>query len=177
MIDAAISIALEGGSDAVTITAIAKRIGISRASIYEYFSSTEDLLTDFIVDEMNIFAKLLENATKNISDPYLQIANWISGSLKYASDGRHMMAKSFSAIATPEFRKEEVELGHRRIMATIIDPLKATRIKNIGSAAAYLQSAVDAASKRIDAGNDQGLEIEQTIKFVVAGLQALEVSA
>ena len=52
LLEAAVSIALENGSSALTITAVAKRAGISRAGVYEYFSSKEELVADLIIDEL-----------------------------------------------------------------------------------------------------------------------------
>ena len=148
---------------------------MSRASVYEYFSSSADLITDLIVEEMEIYSDRLQGAVKNSADPYLQIELWIREALQYIADGRHLLAKSLSTITPPEFRQEEVKAGHRKLMATFIDPLSKLGIANPRAAAALLQSTIDATAIRIDAGNPVDAEIQQAVKFALAGLRALEI--
>jgi AcrR family transcriptional regulator len=175
LVSAALELAVESGVEAVTISAVAKRAGISRASVYEYFSSSADLITDLIVEEMDIYSNRLQNAIKNSDDPYLQIELWIREALQYIADGRHLLVKSLSTITPPEFRQEEVKAGHRKLMATFIEPLSRIGIANPRAAAALLQSTIDATAIRIDSGNPVEAEIQQAIKFALAGLRALEI--
>jgi len=93
--------------------------------------------------------------------------------LRYVADGRHMLVKSLNTINTPDERKDEIVMGHRRMMAPLQDSLVGTGISNIRAAAALLASVTDAASVRIDAGNDAELEIQSAVAFALAGLRAL----
>jgi hypothetical protein len=79
-----------------------------------------------------------------------------------------------STITPPEFRQEEVKAGHRKLMATFIDPLSKLGIANPRAAAALLQSTIDATAIRIDSGNPVEAEIQQAVRFALAGLRALE---
>jgi len=173
IIDAAMSLALESGAPAVTVAAVAKRAGISRSLVYEYFSSSADLIADLVLEELEYYKNRLTTAVKGVEDPYMYIELWISEALQYVADGRHMLVKSLNSVAAPEFRKAEISQGHRNMMATIIDPLKSIAGTEAGIAVSYLQSAIDAAAKRIDAGNEAALEIRHAQTFAVAGLRAL----
>jgi AcrR family transcriptional regulator len=173
IIDAAMSLALESGATAVTVAAVAKRAGISRSLVYEYFSSSADLIADLVLEELEYYKNRLTTAVRGVEDPYLYIELWISEALQYVADGRHMLVKSLNTVAAPEFRKAEISQGHRNMMATIIDPLKSIAGTEAGIAVSYLQSAIDAAAKRIDAGNEAALEIRHAQTFAVAGLRAL----
>lgn len=46
----AVQLAMQGGYDAVTMTAVADRIGVSRATIYRYFASRDHLLGEVMSD-------------------------------------------------------------------------------------------------------------------------------
>jgi len=173
IIDAAMSLALESGAPAVTVAAVAKRAGISRSLVYEYFSSSADLIADLVLEELEYYRQRLMTAVDGVEDPYHYIELWISEALQYVADGRHMLVKSLNSVAAPEFRKAEISQGHRNMMATIIDPLKSIAGTEAGIAVSYLQSAIDAAAKRIDAGNEAALEIRHAQTFAVAGLRAL----
>ena len=173
LIAAAMELAISGGAEAVTVSAVAQRAGLSRSSIYEYFSSSADLIADLVVEELDYYTARLAEAIKGSTDPFEKIALWIAEGLRYVEDGRHMLVKSLNTVSTPDYRKEEVAMGHRRLISPLRQALAETGIKEIASAGAFLQSVTDAASMRIDAGNDAELEIQNAVAFALAGLRAL----
>ena len=173
IIDAAISLALESGAPSVTVAAVAKRAGISRSLVYEYFSSSADLIADLVLEELHYYKERLTTAVYGVEDPYVYIELWIAEALQYVADGRHLLVKSLNSVAAPDFRKDEIAQGHRNMMATIINPLKMIELEDLGLAISYLQSAIDAAAKRIDAGNEAAPEIQNAQLFAIAGLRAL----
>ena len=173
IIDAAMSLALESGAPSVTVTAVAKRAGISRSLVYEYFSSSADLIADLVLEELHYYKERLTTAVYGVEDPYVYIELWIAEALQYVADGRHQLVKSLNSVAAPDFRKDEIAQGHRNMMATIINPLKMIELEDLGLAISYLQSAIDAAAKRIDAGNEAAPEIQNAQLFAIAGLRAL----
>jgi len=173
LIDAAMELALTDGAQSITVAAVATKAGLARSSIYEYFASSADLVADLVLEELDYYTQRLANAVGSASDPYLRIELWISESLRYVADGRHMLVKSLNTINTPEARKDEIAMGHRRMMAPLQQSLDEVGVSDIGIAATLLASAVDAASIRIDAGNDAELEIQSAVTFALAGLRAL----
>lgn len=173
IIDAAMSLALESGAPSISVAAVAKRAGISRSLVYEYFSSSADLIADLVLEELDYYKARLSNAVQGVKDPYEYIELWIAEALQYVADGRHLLVKSLNSVTAPDFRKEEISQGHRNLMATIINPLKMIEIEDLGLAVSYLQSAIDAAAKRIDAGNEAAPEIQNAQLFAIAGLRAL----
>ena len=173
IIEAAMSLALESGAPSVTVAAVAKRAGISRSLVYEYFSSSADLIADLVLEELEYYRERLMSAVHGVEDPFAYIELWIAEALQYVADGRHLLVKSLNSVAAPDFRKEEIAQGHRNMMATIINPLRMIEIEDLGLAISYLQSAIDAAAKRIDAGNEAAPEIRNAQLFALAGLRAL----
>lgn len=173
LINAAMELALSGGAESVTVSAVAQKAGLSRSSIYEYFSSSADLIADLVLDELDYYTARLAEAIKDAQDPFEKIELWITEGLRYVEDGRHMLVKSLNTVSTPEYRKDEIALGHRRLMSPLRDALTQTGITEIASAAALLQSVTDAATKRIEAGNEANREIESAVAFALAGLRAL----
>lgn len=173
LMSAAIELAMHEGPAAITVAAVAAKAGLARSSVYEYFESSADLVADLVIEELDYYTKRLALAIKDISDPFDQIAEWIAEGLRYVADGRHMLVKSLNTISTPDYRKEEISLGHRKLLAPLRKALTESGIKDQQSAAAFLQGVTDAASVRIDAGNDAELEIQNASKFALAGLRAL----
>ncbi len=173
LMDAALSLAIEGGIDSVTVSAVAKKAGLSRSSIYEYFSSSADLIADLIMEEMAYYNQRLLKAVNHVEDPYIYIELWIAEALQYVVDGRHLLVKSLNSVSTPNFRKSDIAQGHKQLMATITKPLGNIGLDNLALGLTYLQNTIDAASVRIESGNNPELEILYAQKYAVAGLQAL----
>jgi AcrR family transcriptional regulator len=173
LIDAAMSLALEGGVNAVTVSSVAKRAGLSRSSIYEYFSSSADLIADLVLEELENYNNRLQSSVAGVEEPYLYLELWIKEALQYVIDGRHILVKSLNSVNTPNFRKSEIALGHKRLVASMKKPFESLGIKDIGAALSYLQSAIDSAAQRIEAGAPAELELQLTQKFVIGGIRAL----
>jgi AcrR family transcriptional regulator len=173
LIDAALSIAVESGAANITVAAVAKRAGLARSSMYEYFSSSADLIADLVIEELALYQKRLAQAVKGTEDPYQHIELWIAEALQYVVDGRHMLIKSLNAAAIPEFRRDEISQGHRNLMTTISAPLQEIGLTDIRGAMSYLQNTIEAASVRIESGSDSELEIRSAQIYAIAGLRAL----
>ena len=173
MIEAAMELALAHGAESVTVAAVATKAGLARSSIYEYFASSADLVADLVLEELDYYTRRLAVAISGASDPYRRIELWITESLRYVADGRHMLVKSLNTIDTPDERKEEIVLGHRRMMAPLMNSLTEIGLKDVRGAGVLIASVTDAASIRIDSGLDAELETSSAVKFALAGLRAL----
>lgn len=173
LIEAAAAIALESGGEAITVAAVAQRAGLSRTSVYEYFASSSDLVADLVIDELSQFAAVLNQSLVGFDDAYAAIETWIATSLEFVADGRHLLAKALSAADLPRERGAEIGAAHRNLLSPLTHNLQMIGIKDIGQALSLLQSATDAATKRIESGNDAEREIATTTAFCIAGIRAL----
>ena len=170
---AAMELAIADGAAAITVAAVAQKAGLARSSIYEYFSSSADLVADLVIEELDYYTVRLADAIKAATDPFEKIELWIAEGLRYVADGRHMLVKSLNTVSTPEYRKEEISLGHRKLVAPLRQALIETGIVEVQAAASFLQAVTDAASIRIDSGKEPELEILNAQTFALAGLRAL----
>lgn len=173
LIEAAAAIALESGGENVTVAAVAQRAGLSRTSVYEYFSSSSDLIADLIIDELKNFTTELNKSVVGVSDPYAAIEKWITTSLGFVADGRHLLAKALNAIDIPRERGAQIAAAHRELLAPLHNSLREIGIGDISQALALLQAATDVATKRIENGVDAEVEINSTIAFCIAGVRSL----
>jgi hypothetical protein len=146
---------------------------MARSSIYEYFSSSADLIADLVLEELALYKERLMHAVKDSHDPYTYIELWISEALQYVVDGRHLLVKSLNSATVPDFRRDEISQGHRELMATISHPLLEMGLIDVRAAMSYLQNTIDAAAVRIESGNYSVLEIRNAQIYAIAGLRAL----
>jgi AcrR family transcriptional regulator len=173
LISAAAAIALESGSEAITVSAVAQRAGLARTSVYEYFGSSAELVADLIIEELNAFTDILVQAVKPAEVPEEAIANWINSALQYIADGRHLLAKALSATSLPVNRSAEIGAAHRALLAPLSSALTQIGVRDLNYAFSMIQSLTDAATKRIENGNSADTEISKTTAFCIAGLRTL----
>jgi AcrR family transcriptional regulator len=173
LISAAAAIALESGSEAITVSAVAQRAGLARTSVYEYFGSSAELVADLIIEELSAFTDVLVTAVSPASIPEEAIANWIDSALQYIADGRHLLAKALSATSLPVNRSAEIGAAHRALLAPLTSALTEIGVRDLNYALSMIQSLTDAATKRIENGDSAEAEISKTTAFCIAGLRTL----
>ena len=173
LIDAAAAIAIESGGGAITVAAVAQRAGLSRTSVYEYFSSSSDLVADLVIDELHTFGAVLQSAVGQCDEPYSCIELWIAGALQYIADGRHLLAKALNATTLPHERTHAIRVAHRALLAPLTKALNQIGVKDISQALAYIQATTDVATKRIESGLDAQAEITSATRFCISGLTNL----
>jgi AcrR family transcriptional regulator len=174
LIAAATEIAIEGGSASISIAAVAARAGLSRTSVYEYFASSQDLVADLLIEELNNFSELLKESIADQSDPVTALTIWIETSLNYVGDGRHLLAKSLHATTLPRERSAEIAAAHRQMLAPLSKTFAELGITDIARALLQLQATTDVATRRIESGAATAKdEIAVTTDFYISGVKAL----
>jgi AcrR family transcriptional regulator len=173
LISAAAAIALESGSEAITVSAVAQRAGLARTSVYEYFGSSAELVADLIIEELNAFTDILVEAVKPAEAPEEAIANWINSALQYIADGRHLLAKALNAIDLPRERSAAIGAAHRALLAPLRSRLAELGVKDIDMALSLIQSITDGATRRIERGDDAEGVITSVTTFCIAGVNSL----
>ena len=173
LIGAAAAIALESGSEAITVSAVAQRAGLARTSVYEYFGSSAELVADLIIEELSGFTNILNAAVEPTDTPEEAIAQWINSALLYIADGRHLLAKALSATSLPINRSAEIGAAHRALLAPLTSALTEFGVKDLNYALSMIQSLTDAATKRIENGSAADSEISKTTAFCIAGIKTL----
>lgn len=172
-LSAAVEIVLDKGAGALTMSAIAKRAGISRTSLYEYFTSKEDLVADLLLDELKIWGDFLENSIVSESSPRKRLEGWLQGTTNYMKSGHHQLMRKLSAIGAPEFRVLEIRNAHRKLMQPLLSSLEELGFSNPERIASYIQGILDTSVRRIDSGNDAEQETEYalTLARAILGLE------
>ena len=164
---------MESGGAAITVAAVAQRAGLSRTSVYEYFGSGSELVADLVIDELHSFAETLNTAVADCTDAQCIVSCWVKGALTYIADGRHLLAKALSATSLPVNRSAEIGAAHRALLAPLTSALTQIGVRDQHYALSMIQSVTDAATKRIENGNNAETEIAKTTAFCIAGLRTL----
>ncbi|MFC7931650.1 TetR/AcrR family transcriptional regulator [Streptomyces cinereoruber] len=154
LIDAAEAILGEGGVEALTAGAVAKRAGIARNSIYRYFDSIEDLLELVVTREFPAWIDAVERAIAAEAAPEEQAAAYVRANIEQAARGTHGPRASLSRTSLSPSARERVKHLHTALHG-MLDRI----VRELGSpqpelTVAVLQAVVDACIRRIDQGDD-----------------------
>jgi len=151
LLDAAKDIALDEGHQAVTFAAVAARSGLARNSVYEYFDSPQDLLGSLVLEHMRDWTAIVSAAINAETTPEDKICAYVRTGLRHMT-AEQPLARSLAEMPLPaHYRSPMVEL-----VAGMVGPLS-TAVADRGVAepeatATYLQGAMRAAARRVDAG-------------------------
>jgi len=168
ILSSAVDLVLQGGAEALTMSAIAKKAGMSRPGLYQYFSSKEDVVADLLLDELKLWGKFLERAIESDSSPQCRIEGWLEGTIEYMQSGHHQLVRQLSAVASPDFRISEIRNAHTQLMNPLLQSLNELGIADSERVATHIQGVLDTTVKRIDAGNDSINESEYALSLVRA---------
>lgn len=169
LIDAAAKLMLEHG--AVSMTTVAKEVGLSRSALYEYYSSAADLIADVLVDELSAWTDDLDAAVRSASCPDEQVRAWISAVFSYAADGRHALVRAAGRTPLPPVRRAQVQAMHQSLAQPLVAALGGDeRARHL---ALYIWAVAEAAINAMDQGADPQEQADLAWGFCQAGLSAL----
>ena len=160
----------KSGTDAVTMSSIAERTGLSRSAIYQYFASREHILAELVLDDMADLSNELDEIVAKTDDPLLQLTAWVRHTLAYLSSPSHKIVKEISMDSVPEDKRGLLRAMHGQFMLTLLSPLTRLSPEDPQSLARFVYSSVVAASERIAEGGDLETEAATLERFVIAGV-------
>jgi AcrR family transcriptional regulator len=165
LLDAARVLVAEEGIEALSIAALARRVGLSRPSLYEYFRSKDDLVAAIVEDELPRWASLVDKALAGPPDLASKVEAYIRVQLEVMTDGRHAAAVALveHALAEPapsevtghghggEARRSgearRIREGHAQLLRPLVTALDEAGVSGPELRAHLIQGIVDAAAK------------------------------
>lgn len=168
LLEAAAASLRESGT--VTMAAVAKRAGLSRSAVYEYYSSAADLIADVVVDEMTLWIDHLADAVGSIEDPRERLEAWMRAALAYVADGRHALVRAAGDASLPPVRRAQVQSLHRELASPVHSALRELGIADADRITSYIWGIVESATRRIESGRPSCDEVDAAIAFALAGV-------
>lgn len=161
LLSVALELALESPSREISMTQLAKRAGLSRTSVYEYFASSSDVVTQVLIQELEQYQHILDEAIARETDPEEKVRSWIEASLRYVTSGDHLLARGMGAISTnPEsvtlFRKK-----HQSLLSPLAEVFATLGVTDPMRALTFTQAVVDIAAKNIERIDSNGKAREE----------------
>jgi AcrR family transcriptional regulator len=169
LIDAAARLMIEQGT--VSMTTVAREVGLSRSALYEYYSSAADLIADVLVDELAAWTDDLASAVNEAGTCDDQVRAWINAVFAYAADGRHALVRAAGRTPLPPVRRAQVQAMHQSLAEPLVTALGGD--ERARYLALYIWAVAEAAINSMDQGADSQEQADLAWGFCQAGLSAL----
>ncbi|MFC5746414.1 TetR/AcrR family transcriptional regulator [Actinomadura rugatobispora] len=147
LLDAARSLVAEEGLEALSLAALARRVGLSRPGLYEYFRSRDDLVAAIVEEELPRWAALVEGSLDASADLSGKVESYVRTQLEVMTDGRHAAAVALVEHALAEPARERIRDGHAQLLRPLTAALAENGIPEPELRAELVQGIVDAAAK------------------------------
>jgi len=164
------------GSDAVTMTAVAARAGLSRTAVYEYFTSTDELVAVVLSDQMVPWQEALRqrlHAAPPETGDLDTVRIYVEVAMGLVADGHHSLVVLLTMDTLTEDVRHRLSAAHAAVAAPVGKALAQIGIRDVDQATNYVHAAIEAAARRITPGHDARAEIAAVTAFTVAGVRAL----
>ncbi len=177
LLSVALQMALESPSREISMTELARRAGLSRTSVYDYFASSSDVISQILIQELDNYAKLLSSAVADADSAQGRIRAWIEASLRYITDGDHLLAKGMGSISANPETVRIFRAKHQLLLAPLTEVFDELGIKEVHRALSFTQSVTDGAVKNIEritltegSSDDVQREIDLAVDLVLAAI-------
>ena len=168
------------GPDAVTMTAVAARAGLSRTAVYEYFTSADELLAVVLSDQMVLWREALRqrlHAASFETGDLDTVRIYVEVAMGLVADGHHSLLVLLTMHTLAKDVRHRLSAAHAAVAAPVGEALAQIGIRDIGQATNYVHAAIEAAARRLTPGQDARAEIAAVAAFTVAGVRALAATS
>jgi AcrR family transcriptional regulator len=150
LVRAAREVFVAAGPKAVTPAAIAERVGLARSSVYEYFSSTDDLLAAVLKVGFEQWAEQVRQDVERVRDPRARVEAYVRRTLQLVAEGAHLPLVDLGRLIRDPGASPDLAAAHEALVAPLRSALAELEVAEPDLTAALLQGIVDAATRRID---------------------------
>ena len=176
ILDAALAQIKENGVESLTMSRLGQLTGMSRPAIYQYFASREHVLAELLINDLADLVNEIDSQVSASTDAIEQIQVWISYSLSHLVSGEQSIIREISEVSLPADLRGLVRALHGQFMLGLMSPVRELGIASVESACHFVYSAVQSATKRIEAGSNFEAEVYSVQSFVIPGLLGMKKS-
>jgi len=166
LLSVALTIALESSSGDISMSELAKRAGLSRTSVYEYFSSSSDVISHVLIGELERYQSVLDIAISSTDSLEAKLEAWVRASLGYITTGDHLLAKGLGALGRNPDLISIFRRKHHELLQPLASVFQQMGIRDIERSLQVTQLIVDLAAKKIEALKESSVEHERPQSIV-----------
>jgi len=158
----------EVGVRGFTPAAVAKKAGLARSSMYQYYPSTEVLLGTAVAELLRRSRDRIVAAVGAAGTPAERVSAYVRAALDDAAEG-HGSVPDVSGMPMPDFCREAVRALHDELLEPLRTALGDAGVADSQIAAQLVQGLVNAAVSAIHHGAPAQGTREATLDLVLRG--------
>ena len=153
LLDAAQSL-LRESKQAPSMAEVAARAGLARSSVYQYFSSRQDLLRAVVADVFPRWTRRITEAMSSAPTAADAVLAYAHSNLDLVTDGEHAVASALAGLAPGEELNAEAAQMHRQIGEPLREALERLGVPEPAAVANLVNAVVHSASRSLEAGEN-----------------------
>jgi AcrR family transcriptional regulator len=155
ILEATRALLAEGRAEVPTLAEVARRAGLARPSLYQYFSSREDLLDAVIADMFPRWSAYVTSRMARTSTPGARAMAYVDANLHLVARGDHAIVSGLAQAGRGEAMAEPSRILHDQLRTPLVAALAEHGASDPAALAELVQSVVYAASRMIEAGTSE----------------------
>lgn len=165
----------EGDAAAVTFTAVARRTGLARNSVYKYFADRAELLAAVVRESAPRWTERITAAMAAAGTPEERVAAYVRAQCELVRDGEHRIARALAGDSDAAALREAAGHAHRELLTPLTAALNELGDREPEFTAQLLQGLVNAAVTALESGAPYEPTTDRATALAVASLGALRV--
>lgn len=146
ILDAARELLADDAAGAPSLSEVGRRTGLARTSLYQYFSSREDLLDAVIADVFPLWSRRIHAAMAAVETPGDKVLAYARSNLELVAEGENAVVRGLVTHA-----RDRVASAGQEMHEQVAEPLLAA-LGGSAELAEFVQSIVYTASRMIEEG-------------------------
>lgn len=154
LLDAAHALLVERPDAPPTLAAVGARAGLARSSVYQYFSSRDDLLAALVTEVFPRWSTTVQEAMDEADDPAEQVLAYLRSNLELVASGEHAVARALTEIAPSDALARGSRQMHDALLLPLVRALTELGLPKPQTTAELVNGVVLTASRLIETGHD-----------------------
>ncbi|MEO9329885.1 TetR/AcrR family transcriptional regulator [Gordonia aurantiaca] len=124
ILDGAKAVLAETG-EAPSLAAVGKRVGLARSSVYQYFSSSDELLAAVVADLFPSWGRFVGDRVHAESEPGRRIWAYICANVELFVSSEQAVANALARVVDPRVLHEPMQRFHAELQEPLVEALVA----------------------------------------------------
>ncbi|MDO5493252.1 MAG: TetR/AcrR family transcriptional regulator [Nesterenkonia sp.] len=154
LLDAAHELLMETG-EAPSLSHVARRAGMARTSIYQYYAVKQDLLRAMVRDIYPRWTRRISDAMGAAPTDADRVMAYAVANVELVADGAHAVGSALAALAPGEELDEQATSMHRDVQQPLVETLSRLQVESPDQVAELITSVVHGAAKMLETGHDR----------------------
>jgi len=142
----------QGRADLPSLAEVARRAGLARSSIYQYYASQEELLDGVIGEMFPRWSAYVIGRMATESDPGARAMTYVEANLHLVARGDHAIVSGLARAGRGEAMAEQSRVLHDQLRTPLVAALADHGASDPDGLAELVQSVVYAGSRMIESG-------------------------